>query len=156
MAKSLEPSYDTVMVPGQQKAEMSPPAARQTVSANPLIENLLLAVLAVNNWSLERVFELRDPLRDAGLFDLAVVSNLSEAEIARRLTIAGYARGEYMTTLMALRFLSVTQVLSTDQLARLAAAIQAGHRDAAEAILNRIRGVGPAVLRNFWILQGVG
>lgn len=132
---------------------MPEPAARPAVTAGPLVENLLLALLAVNNWSLERVFELREPMRDAGLFDLEAVSKLSEEEIARRLTVAGYARGEYMTTLMALRVVSVAQVLPTDELTRLVAAVHAGRKEAVNAVLSRIRGVGPTVLDSFWILQ---
>jgi len=58
------------------------------MTSDSIVENLLIALLAVNNWSLERVFGLRGPLRDAGLMDLHAVLCLSEDEVASRLAVA--------------------------------------------------------------------
>lgn len=121
-----------------------------------IAENLLIALLAVNNWSLERVFDLRGPLRDVGLLDLESVARLSDDEVAGRLAAAGYARGEYMNRLMAVRILSMASVLSSDQLTRLSEDLREGRRDAVNATLDRIKGVGPSVRGSFWALEGLG
>jgi hypothetical protein len=124
--------------------------------ADSIRENLLIALLAVNNWSLERVFELRGQLRDAGLLDFDTVCALSEEEVATRLASAGYARGDYMNRLMAIRVLSMASVLSSDELARLSKGVQDGRMDAMNATLDRIKGVGPSVRRAFWALEDSG
>jgi len=120
-----------------------------------IAENLLIALLAVNNWSLERVFDVRGPLRDVGLMDFETVRALSEDEVADRLAAGGYARGEYMNRLMAVRILSMATVLSTAELARLSEHFREGRQDAIDATLNSIKGVGPSVRRSFWALQGL-
>lgn len=120
-----------------------------------IAENLLIALLAVNNWSLERVFDLRGPLRDVGLLDFETVATLSEAAVAGRLAAAGHTRGEYMNKLMAVRILSMASVLSSDELTRLSEHLRQGRRDAVDATLNRIKGVGPSVRRSFWALEGL-
>jgi hypothetical protein len=104
-----------------------------------IAENLLIALLAVNNWSLERVFDLRGPLRDVGLLDFDSVTALSEDDVAGRLAAAGYARGDYMNKLMAIRILSMASVLSSDELTRLSEHLRAGRRDAVDATLTRMR-----------------
>jgi hypothetical protein len=124
--------------------------------ADSIVENLLVALLAVNNWSLERVYDMRGRLRDVGLLDCATVSTLPEDEVAGRLAAAGYARGEYMNKLMAVRVLSMASVLSSDEVVRLSKALQDGRQDSMDAALDRIKGVGPSVRRAFWALEGLG
>ena len=85
--------------------------------------------------------------------DLDAVSHLSEEEVAARLNAAGPTRGDFMNTMMALRILSMAHVLTPSAREELTASLQTGQRDAVDAMLGRIRGVGPAVLRTFWTLR---
>jgi hypothetical protein len=131
-----------------------PEQPRSTEAAiDPLIDNLLVAMLAVNSWPVQRAWVLRGALRELGLMDLDALAQQSEAEVTRRLVLAGHTRGDYMNTNMALRILSMAHVLTPEVRRELSADIQAGRRDAANATLARIRGVGPSVLRTFWALQ---
>ena len=120
-----------------------------------LAEHVLVSLLAVNSWSLERVYNLRGGLREAGLVDFDAVEKLSIEEVAERLSAAGYTRGDYMNTLMALRISSMAPVLSAEELERLSEDVEAGRRDDANALLRRIKGVGPSVLTSFWVLRGL-
>jgi len=63
-------------------------------------EHLLHLVARMNNWSLERVWDLREELRRVGLMGLHAVAHPSEDEVAARLTAAGHTRGEFMNTMM--------------------------------------------------------
>jgi hypothetical protein len=118
-----------------------------------IAEQVLISLLAVNRWSLERVYGLRRRLRDAGLLDFDAVADFAVEEVARRLAAAGYSRGDYMNALMAIRVCSMAQMLSTKELGALADHVRCGRRHDAETLLAHICGVGPSVLRNFWILQ---
>ena len=116
-------------------------------------EDLLVALLSVNLWSVEKVYGLVDRFRDAGLFDFDSVANLDNAELTRRLGTSGYDRGTYLTPMMASRVGSAASVLKGGTVQKLAGFIESGDTDSAEGILRRIQGVGPYVLRNFWLLQ---
>lgn len=116
-------------------------------------ENLLVALLSVNQWSVEKVYGLVDRFRNAGLFDFDSVACLDDAELTRRLGTAGYNRGTVLTPMMASRVRSVARILKGGTVRKLAEFIESGDTESAEDILRLIHGVGPYVLRNFWLLQ---
>jgi hypothetical protein len=123
------------------------------VSNDEVVGDVLAALLAVNSWTVNRTYGLVEPLRRVGLLDFRSVAKLPVEDIADRLSAAGYSRGEFMTTQMATRVLSLAIVLSGNNVAVLSEHLNAGRHDAVEAMLKQARGVGPSVLRNFWILQ---
>jgi hypothetical protein len=118
-----------------------------------IVEHLLVALLAVNNWTVERVWNMRDSLRETGLTDLRVLSALSTEDVVARLVRAGHNRGDYMNSLMAERVQSMAEAFNPEALAELERHLHEDNRVAVDAILTRIRGVGPTVLRNFWVLR---
>jgi len=118
-----------------------------------IAENLLIAILAVNHWTADRVFPLTDKFREVGLLDFTAVSDLSVAEIAGRLASAGYARGDYMNQLLATRVLSMARVLTAAELNDLKLCLVDGRTADVSDKLRKIKGVGPLVLETFWALQ---
>ena len=92
-------------------------------------------------------------LRAAGLLDFTAVSELSLEDIARRLASAGYTRGEYMNLLLARRVSSLATVLAPIELDRLKGFLSDGHTNEVSTVLQRVNGVGPVVLEQFWSLQ---
>lgn len=118
-----------------------------------IAENLLIAILAVNHWTAERVFPLTEQFRAAGLLDFSEVSGLSVENIAERLARAGYTRGEYMNLLLATRVLSMATVLTATELKRLKQCLVEGRTTDVSSTLRGIKGVGPVVLATFWSLQ---
>ena len=118
-----------------------------------IAENVLISILAVNGWTADRVFPLRERLRAVGLLDFAAVSELPIEDIAERLARAGYARGEYMNLLLATRVLSMATVLTATELNRLKQCLVEGRTTDVSSTLRGIKGVGPVVLETFWSLQ---
>lgn len=118
-----------------------------------MADNVLIAILAVNGWTVDRVFSLTEQFRAVGLLDFTMVSRLSIEDIAERLTRAGYARGEYMNLLLATRVLSMTTVLTATELKRLKQCLMEGRTTDVSSTLRGIKGVGPVVLETFWGLQ---
>lgn len=123
------------------------------MKADYIADNVLIAILAVNGWTVDRVFPLTDRLRTVGLLDFTAVSGLSIEEIAERLARAGYARGEYMNLLLATRVLSMATVLTATELERLQQCLVEGRTTDVGTALRGIKGVGPVVLETFWALQ---
>ena len=79
------------------------------IKTDHIADNILIAILAVNGWTANRVFPLTERFRAVGLLDFSAMSDLSIEDIADRLARAGYARGEYMNLLLAERLLSWQQ-----------------------------------------------
>jgi len=123
--------------------------------SSPVAENILFSLLAVNRWTLERVYALKDKLITAGLVDFDTVATLSVGDVAHRLAASGYDRGDYLTSLIAERVLSLASVLSKAELLEITNYVREGNREAADTILRQVKGVGSHVLRNFWLLQDV-
>jgi hypothetical protein len=118
-----------------------------------IAENILISLLAVNGWTVDRVFPLTERFRAVGLLDFAAVSGLQVEGIAERLARAGYARGEYMNLLLASRVLSMATALSLTELERLKQYLLESRADEVSSTLRGIKGVGPVVLETFWGLQ---
>src|SRR5690349_7351376 len=74
-------------------------------------EDLIIAMLAVNNYSLERAYSLRDGLASQGLFDIEHMLSMSAEEIASRLDNAGHKRGGHMNRLLSHRLYSLCRTV---------------------------------------------
>jgi len=118
-----------------------------------IAENILISILAVNGWTADRVFSLTERFRAVGLLDFEAISGLSIEDIAERLARAGYARGEYMNSLLAARVLSMVTALTAAELNRLKQCLVEGRTTEVIGTLLGIKGVGPVVLETFWSLQ---
>src|SRR5579862_9639713 len=66
-------------------------------------EDLVISVLSVNQYTLERTYLCIDGLRKVGVFDPLNLMGWEPADIADRLKVSGCDRGEFMTKLFALR-----------------------------------------------------
>ena len=69
--------------------------------------DLVVSILAVNRYSLERTYSFCDHLRQNGLLDPSQLASLEPGEIANKLVSAGYNRGAFMTNLFASRLSSL-------------------------------------------------
>lgn len=119
-----------------------------------IFQDLLVSVLAVNNYSLEKAYRLCGRLRELGLLDVSIIAanRLDAGEIRERLVAAGYLRGEYIETLISKRIErilgeihqrgSIEYLLSLDCDSSLVAQRLSG-----------LYGVGPRVVSNFIRLQ---
>src|SRR5262245_60874567 len=89
--------------------------ARMTNEASKrddVASDLLMALLAVNSWTLEKVGRLYSSLQEQRLLDVNVVSRLDIDEVRDRLTTAGYRRGPVLGAMMALRMQEVSLALA--------------------------------------------
>ena len=75
--------------------------------------DLVIAILSVNNYPLDKTFGLFDRLAEAGLFDPAKLETWGLAEISRGLGAAGYDRGPTMTRIFAERLSGLGVFLAT-------------------------------------------
>jgi hypothetical protein len=117
-----------------------------------VIEDLVIAVLAVNRWSLERVFSIKEGLAREGIFDFDVLVTIDDAVIAKRLDAAGYRRGDYFNLMMGSRLRQIAERMSPSKRREMMELL--GRRDLRqlELMLLPLKGVGPSVFRAFLCL----
>jgi hypothetical protein len=119
--------------------------------ANPW-PDLIMAMLAVNRFSLDKVFALFEALDAGHLFDPESLVRWDCGEIARELKRAGYDRGPVLTTILAERLWSL-RALGKDVTVS-ERILASGSKQDVKALLECVSGVGPIVLENFLLLRG--
>jgi hypothetical protein len=117
--------------------------------------DLIVSLLSVNNYSVERAYGLIDGLRSNGLVDPSILVGLDSEQTLRRLKRAGYDRGDFMNKLFALRLTGLGAFIGKNGVEAATQMISNMDRQAIKGILGSVYGVGPAVIRNFFMLRGL-
>lgn len=118
-------------------------------------EDLVVSILSVNQYSLEKTYAIVGGLREAGLVS---PQNLVAWEIERivsRLKFAGCDRGAFMTPLFAARLASLGEVVGARGISVCAEILVGKDFEEIRRLLLPINGIGPKVLRNFCLLRGI-
>lgn len=114
-------------------------------------EEVILAMLAVGQYPLDRVVALRGRLRDGGLLDPRNLASWSVERVAAGLRSAGYDRGR-LTAMYADRLVSLGKLHETES-ERCDLILREGDDDAVRALLMPWYGIGPTVIANFLNLR---
>ena len=120
--------------------------------ARTLIEAIVPALLAVNRYPLEKAWGLVPDLRKAGLLDPASVVDRDIGDLTVSLAAAGYDRG-LLTEMFATRLRSLMAAIAAGQLDGLPDLVARRDESAACELLCTVKGIGPAVARNAWMLM---
>ena len=122
--------------------------------SSDVFDDLVIALLSVNGYGVEKTWSLHAALEQTGLFDLESVSRLEEDEIAKRLQTAGYNRGEFLTNLLAVRLSALARYLRDLGWTEARGLLKSGDASQVREVLGKAHGVGPLVLDNFLWLRG--
>lgn len=114
------------------------------------VEETIIAMLAVNNYPLEKVWSLLPGLRDAGLTRPDTIPD-DIGDVTVRLASAGYDRG-MLTSMFAERIAALMEALRSGALAGLDGLIEDGSKAEAIERICTVRGVGPRVAQTAWSL----
>jgi hypothetical protein len=118
------------------------------------VVHLVVAVLAVGGFSLQRAWNLIASFQTEGLTDSKAVEKYDEAEVVRRLARSGFNRGPTVTTSMAKRLMALHVAVRDGVLAQAVRLLRDGRIKDAEKVLCTIKGVGPTVFNQFVMLEG--
>jgi hypothetical protein len=117
--------------------------------------DLVVSILSVNSYSVVRTYKILDGLRRAGLVDPSKLKELGCAEILQKLNRAGYDRGDFMNNLFSLRLAGLGTFIAEHGTEAATAMILARDRATVEKTLAGVYGIGPAVIKNFFVLRGI-
>jgi hypothetical protein len=115
------------------------------------IEALLVAVLSVSQYSIDRVQRMVPAFRETGLTDPARAATMDLGEITVALSRSGYNRG-LLTSMYGERVQALMKAIQNGQLHELSAAIVSADESAFVTRLRCIYGIGPKVAANAWAL----
>jgi len=118
-----------------------------------LWSDLVVAMLAVNNCSLEKTYAHLEGLKAAGLCSPENLSAWGVDEIVQRLQQAGCNRGSFMTQLYAKRLSSLGAATSATGTKKFTSILGCTSRSEVANLLLPINGIGPRVLENFFLLR---
>jgi hypothetical protein len=131
--------------------------AQQTEHDGNLLDelwsDLVVAMLAVNNHSLEKTYAHLEGLKASGLCSPENLSAWEVAEIVQRLQQAGCNRGSFMTRLYARRLSSLGASVSATGTEEFTSILRCASRSEIANLLLPINGIGPRVLENFFLLR---
>jgi len=118
-------------------------------------EDLVVSILSVNQYSLERTFTSIAGLREHGLFDPTKLRQWEHGELVARLKAAGCDRGSFMTSLFALRLANLGALIQNKGIDSCTKAISGRDTRAIEELLLPVNGIGPKVITNFYLLRDI-
>jgi hypothetical protein len=112
--------------------------------------DLIVSILSVNNYSLEKAYSLVPALRSEGLCSPDNLVKWDVEAIAKRLKNAGLERGSFMAALYAQRLSSLGAAINRVGVADFTNALSSERRADISTLLTPIHGIGPRVLANFF------
>ena len=130
-------------------------ATGRAIANDDVWKDLVVSILSVNNYSLERAYSAVDRLRASGLFEPANLATWSVDEFVRRLKGADCNRGEFMTNLFATRFASLGHFIAQTGADQVARVLSSKNKSLIEKTRLPVKGIGPKVIENYCLLQDV-
>jgi hypothetical protein len=124
-----------------------------TDRTDTLWEDLVLAILSVNQYSLEKTYLAVETLRREGLFKPQNLAQWTSKEIGARLRNGGYDRGGFMTWLFADRLESLGKFVDSVGVEACEKVLLRGEANEVKRFLQPVNGIGPKVLANFFVLR---
>jgi hypothetical protein len=116
--------------------------------------DLVISILSVNQYSLERTYRSLVGLSDQGLVSPENLMRWEPSEIVNRLKSAGFDRGQFMTNLFALRLAALGTLIEAKGLEACTKVISAGDARVVEELLPPVNGIGPKVDLRVYAREG--
>jgi hypothetical protein len=116
-------------------------------------DDLIVSILSVNQYSLEKTFAVLGALRAGKITDPTNLARWTHEEMTDNLKSSGCNRGAFMTGLFAQRLCSVGELIRTKGIAHCESVLISGDRRMIEELLLPVNGIGPKVLQNFFLLR---
>lgn len=118
-------------------------------------DDLVVSILSVNQYSLERTYGLLQGLREQKVTDPSSLACWDQREIEKRLRASGCDRGSFMTKLFAERLDALGRLIRTRGIDECEKVLRSRDVCAIEMLLLPVKGIGPVVLRHFYTLREI-
>lgn len=116
--------------------------------------DLVVSILAVYNYTLEKVDAYSDDLEKQGLFEPDKLKKMSHEEIFEALEKSGYQRGD-LNAIFTERVQNLGEYVDKKGKNHCESILQNKDKEAIASLLRPIKGVGPKVIENYLELRGL-
>lgn len=116
--------------------------------------DLVVSMLAVYNYTLEKVDAYSDGLEKQGLFEPDKIQKMSHEDIFAALEKAGYRRGN-LNSIFTERLQSLGENVNHSGKSHCESILKGKDKQAITNLLHPINGVGPKVIDNYFELRGI-
>lgn len=115
------------------------------------VDDLIVALLSINKYTVTMTWNLLPRFRDAGLTNPRRVAEMDEGTLLQELKRAGYDRGK-ITDIIAPRLRNLMVCIRSGDLDTLPTMVGRDDEESVKAKLREINGVGPLVAATAWLL----
>ena len=113
---------------------------------------VVMAMLSVNQFPIEKALGLHDQLETNGLFDLQNLASWNHSKIFKKLKESGYNKADLVVGYVTERLMSLgalsANIQENDNI------LNNGSKQEVTDLLSKVKGIGPVVLNNFLQLRG--
>lgn len=134
---------------------MVPKELQEYSESNSVWVHLVIAILSVNQYSLEKTYLIKEDLAAVGLFNPENLKRWTHSTIAEQLQDGNCNRGEFMTNLFSERLEALGKLIQQNGIQKCEMILSSNDIEAIRNFLTPVKGIGPKVLRNFFILQNL-
>jgi hypothetical protein len=126
----------------------------KTAANQEALKNLIIAVLAVNNYPMSEALKLGPTLEERGVTKLSAFEKQipSAFQIKQIIMDAGYSRGDYVALLLGTRIKNILEAIKLFGYDKFLAHLRED-QEVAVKMARSLYGVGPKVVDNFISLQ---
>lgn len=121
----------------------------------PRIQDLVVALLAVNQYPVDRAVALMPAFRERGLLDPEAIARMGQPQVIEAMKDAGYTRGGYLP-IVSYRLFQLMEAVASGGLDTLPAFVASNDRDGFVAKLTELHGFGPNTAGTAWMLWTSG
>lgn len=118
-------------------------------------EDLVVSILSVNQYTLQNTYKSFDSMKEMGLFDPQNLSSWNVQQIEHKLKSANCDRGLFMTNLFSIRLSEIGKLISVKGIIECERILSEGSDKDIQSLLLPVKGIGPKVLENFFLLRKV-
>lgn len=116
-------------------------------------QDIIISILSINQYTLSHTYRKSDELKAVGMFDPLNITTWNADEIEAKLKQGGCDRGEFMTRLFSERIAALGDLISDNGCQEFESVLLKGKTKDIENLLLPVKGIGPKVLKNFFLLR---
>jgi hypothetical protein len=121
---------------------------------NEIWQDLIISLLSVNGWSVDKNFKYKDALNKSGLFNPENLNKWDVVEIGNKMKESGYDRGG-VTWIISERLSALGKFVVSKGVAECDKILLSKNKEKITEFLLPIKGVGNKVLESYFILAGI-
>ena len=122
---------------------------------NSVWEDLIISILSVNNYPIDKTLKAVKSLRASGVLDVINLGKWEATKIAEQLKNGEYDRGPFLNHHFAERLAALGTFVKSRGKKECEKILDSKNPNEIKRLLRRVKGIGPKVLSSYFSLRGI-